>query len=329
MTDFSAAIREVQKGSIAPLYVLKGNDGFLQDFFINTVEESLKKIGTYEKRILSVADSGGPEILAWLTSVDMFVPTKFSVFRDPQLLKGNARKEFVEYIKRPSENNYMIIVNPGDQRPTAMHRELEKSGETVNVYTPKERGLRQWLNYIAKEQNLDLAPEVKEHFLNLAGDSLSHLNNELEKLGLLLGNQGLVTLDSIRGFSTWQRSFDQDDFLLAIGSRDIQKSLLTGERLLAQSGSMITLVFPLFQLFQEFLYIKMTKPGTFNSRRGFIPLSGVVRRQLSKFATAYQFDELSGAIRQLHEIDRRNKQSQRSAHAELFQFIARVVGKGS
>jgi len=325
MIDFRTAIRSIKQGKIDPLYHLKGNDLFLQDLFINEVELALGKQGGYEKKVLSVADMGGQEILSWLTSVDMFTSVKLSIFRDPQLLKGNQRKEFLEYLSNPVRTHCLITVDPGDQRKTAMYRELEDHAATINVNTPRESELLKWVNYIANEHHLELTSEVKERLITLTGDSLAHMNNELEKLGLLLGEKGPVTLESLKDFSTWQRSFVQDDFLIAVGTRDSSRAIQTGLRLLSQADSILMLIFPLFQLYQELLYLKMRKAGTFKSYRGFIALSGTVRNRLPDFVKAYHQDELVLAIHQLHEIDRRTKQSQSSAPSELSHFVAHVV----
>jgi len=327
MTDLSTVVRQLKQGEVRSLYHLKGNDEFLQEFFLQELESALRKKGPFEKKVLSVTDQGGQEVLSWLTTVDMFIPVKVSVFRDPQQLKGNQRKEFLSYLAHPVTGNCLITVDPGDRRRTAMSKSLEQHSMIINVSTPNEAGLYKWVNYLARELKLDLAPAVRDRLITLAGDSLAHLHNEMEKLALLFDDKGTVTLDTIKDFSTWQRSFEVDDFLKAVGNRNAGRALQTGLRLMDQADSILMLLFPLFRLFQELVYLKMTNQGTFQSQRGFIPLSADIRKCLPAFANSYQFNELVLAIQQLHEIDRRTKSTQSSAPSELSQFIARIVAK--
>lgn len=327
MIDIATAIRQIKEGQLKPLYHLKGNDDFLQELFVRELETTLKKKGPFEKKILLVADQGGAEVLSWLTTMDMFVPVKVSVFRDPQRLKGNQRKEFLSYLARPAPGNYLITIDPGNQRKTAMSRSLEQYSVVIDVTSPDESGLRKWVTYLAREHKLDLAPEVRDLFITLAGDSLAHLRNEIEKLALVIDGKDRITMAMMKDFSTWQRSFVLDDFLKAVGNRDAERALQTGLQLMDQADSILALVFPLFTMFQELVYRKMARRGTFQTYRGFIPLSVDIRKRLPNFAESYQFDELVLAVQQLHEIDRRTKSTQSSALSELSQFVTRIVAR--
>ncbi|MFQ6613436.1 MAG: hypothetical protein ACE5D1_01210, partial [Fidelibacterota bacterium] len=159
------------------------------------------------------------------------------------------------------------------------------------------------------------------------GDSLAHLRNEIEKLALVIDGKDRITMAMMKDFSTWQRSFVLDDFLKAVGNRDAERALQTGLQLMDQADSILALVFPLFTMFQELVYRKMARRGTFQTYRGFIPLSVDIRKRLPNFAESYQFDELVLAVQQLHEIDRRTKSTQSSALSELSQFVTRIVAR--
>ncbi|RMF10160.1 MAG: DNA polymerase III subunit delta [Candidatus Neomarinimicrobiota bacterium] len=323
--DFATAIRQVKAGEIHPLYHCKGSDIFLQDFLVNEVVRVLQEKGKCEKKVLSVSDVGGGEVIAWITTTDLFTQYKVALLRDPQQLRGKERKEFLDYITRPIRSHVVFTFDAGDQKRTAMLKALEGAAVTVDVSTPDEVNLRKWVHYLAQERGLVLAGEVKDWLVARSGDSLPHIQNDLDKLALNFPPGKTITLQDLQNLSGWRRSFELDDFLRAVGRRNAHQALEVGMKLIQQADSILFLVFPLSTLFSELLYRHLDRQGTFQSQRGFIPLSFSIRKELPEYGKKYTVEEVLKAVQHLHEIDKRNKQTQYPALTELSQFVARVV----
>ena len=64
------------------VFLLKGNDHFLQDFFIKKVS-NIYFNNLYTKTLMLPDDMGGKEIIEKLTSTDLFDKHKLFIIREP------------------------------------------------------------------------------------------------------------------------------------------------------------------------------------------------------------------------------------------------------
>ncbi len=90
MNDFKSALSQLKKGKIDNVYLLKGEDQFLQNFFIEKLYDAIfiKTKGT--KEFLTLNEFSGKEIMDKLISSDLFGTKKLFILKDPQQIKGKA-----------------------------------------------------------------------------------------------------------------------------------------------------------------------------------------------------------------------------------------------
>ena len=88
---------------------------------------------------------------------------------------------------------------------------------------------------------------------------------------------------------------------------------------------MISLVYPLTAFFQEILYAKMNN-GTFVNPKSYIPLSSSIKNNISVFARRYNKQEIEKSIRELKDIETRQKTSNSDDESDLINFIYNTIG---
>ena len=87
------AINDIKTGVVHPVYFLKGNDHFLQNFLIDELAKEIFD-NQSQNRILMLPDEmSGKEIVDRLTNMDLFSERKLFILRDPQKLKGKASSD--------------------------------------------------------------------------------------------------------------------------------------------------------------------------------------------------------------------------------------------
>ena len=64
---------------------------------------------------------------------------------------------------------------------------------------------------------------VENTLIEMAGDSLAHLDNEIEKICLIIGNRSAIEIEDVERFSGWERDRQRWEFLLALGEKNIQE----------------------------------------------------------------------------------------------------------
>ena len=105
------AIIAARTGTINSVYFLKGNDQFLQTYFIGKISEFFFGKDPVDKTLMLPDDMNGNEIINRLSSTDLFSSKKLFVLRNPQQLKGKPNKDLLDYCQSTLDNHVLIMAN--------------------------------------------------------------------------------------------------------------------------------------------------------------------------------------------------------------------------
>ena len=319
------AINDLKSGLLKPIYFLKGGDQFLQSFFIDKISRYFFNDQPENKYFLVPDEIKGKEIIDRLTITDLFATKTLFILKNPQQLKGKVNDDLLEYCKFPNENNILVLTNDDWTKKAAFLTQIEKLLDPIDVQTPFSSKLKKWANYFFKERQKSVHPTIINITVEMAGDSLMHLQNEIDKICLWVGDRDDITLNDIEKFSGWKREYQRWEFLLAFGEKDYERTLSLGKTIITSNDSMISLIYPLTAMFQEMLYVKM-KNGTFTDSRSYVPIPPSVKKKIPQFSKGFSRKKLEFALNQLGQIDKRKKTTISSDETELIQFIGHVIG---
>ena len=319
------AIASLKNDIIYPIYLLRGNDHFLQNFFIEKLCEEYFGSSKIEKVLMLPDDMSGKEIVDRITTTDLFSTKKIFIIRDPQKIKGKASIDLANFCKNPAADCVTVFLNDDWAIKSSFFSKIEANVIQVDVQTPFANDLKKWTKFLIKKRGKTASSYVENTLIELAGDSLAHLDNEIEKICLIIGNRSAIKIEDVERFSGWERDRQRWEFLLALGEKKYSKAIFLGRNLITKSESMLSLIIPTTALFQEMLFHKMQN-GTFNTYRGYIPLPPSVKKRVSYFSRSFKMAEIEGALRILSEIDKRQKTTFSKDETELIQFIGNIIG---
>ena len=97
--------------------------------------------------------------------------------------------------------------------------------------------------------------------------------------------------------------------------------------LVSKDSSMLDLIRPLNELFQELLFIKIFK-GTKRSQNSYSLLSPSIRRNIPQYANNFSSKEIVLAIRRLAKIDKQIKTSKIDDKSAITEFVYSTTGNG-
>ena len=298
---------------------------FLQNFFIEKLSEEYFGSSKIEKVLMLPDDMSGKEIVDRITTTDLFSTKKIFIIRDPQKIKGKASIDLANFCKNPVADCVTVFLNDDWAIKSSFFSKIEANAIKVDVQTPFANDLKKWTKFLIKKRGKTASLHVENTLIELAGDSLAHLDNEIEKICLIIGNRSAIEIEDVERFSGWERDRQRWEFLLALGEKKYSRAISLGRNLITKSESMLSLIIPITALFQEMLFHKMQN-GTFNTYRGYIPLPPSVKKRVSYFSRSFKMAEIEGALRILSEIDKRQKTTFSKDETELIQFIGNVIG---
>ena len=324
MNDFKSALSHLKKGNIGNVYFLKGEDQFLQNFFIEKLYDAIFIKTKGIKEFLTLNEFSGKEIIDKLISSDLFGTKKLFILKDPQQIKGKVVEELISYCQDPLKNHFLVLINDNYMDKGSFSKNLPKYIYNINVSTPFQNELFKWAKFFINANKKNISDELLSQIIETCGDSLYNIKNEIDKI-CLLSESDRVTKEHLNLDSSFSRSRKRWEMIASIGDRDLKKSVKLAKSIINNSESMISIIFPLLTLFQEILFIKMNN-GTFIKPVGYIPLSTSLQNNLSNYSSNYETIDIVKALRKLKEIEIKQKTSNIDDESELISFVFNVVG---
>ena len=296
-------------------------DQFLQSFFINQLETELTKVASIDKIILSVEEFGSKEIISKINESDLFSSRKIIILRSPNSLRGKTRDELLEYCLSPSSDKYLVLIQDEFSLKNKFIKGLASNSTAVSTSTPFDNELKMWVSFFFKKNGFENIPaKIIDDLISIFGESVFTIKNEIDKLCLGMApnsdlNDVVLNEDIHLG-----RSYKKFELFNYIGRRDIFSSLKLGRSLVSKDSSMLDLIRPLNELFQELLFIKIFK-GTNRPHNSFSLLSPSIRKNIPQYANNFTSKEIVQAIRKLAYIDKQIKTSKIDDKSAITEFI--------
>ncbi|MFC1565592.1 DNA polymerase III subunit delta [Candidatus Neomarinimicrobiota bacterium] len=323
-TSIAKLMNSLKNGVVEPIYLLQGTDKYLQKFLFDKIAEKFFQDAKSDKTLLIPFDMKDQEIIEQITTTDLFSSKKMFILLEPQKISGQNRKELLAYCDNPVQSNCLVIVLEEFSKNVAMVRELTNRFTAINVSSPFENDMKKWAQYFFREKAINTNSEVLNTIVEMAGDSVGHITNEIDKISILLDNGQELTEDLVNQFSGWKREHQRWEFFKYLGNKDLRKSLKIGLSLITQNETMLTLIYPLTTFFQELLFAKLPNGGI-PGRSGYVPLSNSIVKSLPQFAKKYSRNEIELALKLLGEIDVLSKTTAISNESEMTKFLFNLL----
>jgi len=291
-------IKRIHSNEISPVYSLFGNDSFLQDFFIQElVTYFLGDSGT--KRHISLDDDREAQLLADLSAFSLFSERKLLVVRQIKKLSVNARKELVDYFKNPNCDTCLVLIAEDYDDRNSIQKLLKIHTLSVDVRVPFPSKMKKWIIFIIKSRGYNINDGTISNLIDLYGDSIAHVINEIEKITLMVGSKTKIDdtiietqLSAGREYHIWQL---QD----AIGCKNTGKSISIVKSLIENGTGIPQLVINFTNLFQQLLWYSM---GVQEST-GYTGLNKIISGNLNKYSRNFDQCEIEHALLVLRKSD--------------------------
>ena len=326
---FNEALRTLEaENSPKKLYFLMGNDHFLQKYFIDKVYDKATGKSSVQKIYLIPDDISGKDIIDKLSTIDLFNSLNLFILRNPNGIRGKVRDELVDYCKNPVEQNILIFVQDEYGAKNKMIQNLVNLINPISVSTPFPNKMEKWAKHFFRESGFnDIPKDIIHYMIEITGDSLNHLKNEIDKIATNLNSKDDLTIEKVYQFSSWKKKLKEYEFFNLLGERNLKKSLEFGRMLVSHDSTLMNLLYPMTEFFQELLFIKISRGTNLNSRR-YTQLPRSVIKNIPNYASNYSSKEVISALKRLRQVDRKIKTSRIDDESAITEFLYATVNNG-
>lgn len=237
---------EIREEALAPAYFFFGEEIYFADLFVRELLSLLIPGAAPDFRVdrYYLDETGWGEIIdAARTMPFLFSPWRVIVVRAPErkpdadkgagkearLVSESEEKLLKRYFGNPSSRTVLVIILPGRlKKGNAAVRFLSSLPGVVSKDAKplKEQDIGRWMDEKARSLGKGLAPEAARRLLEIVGNDLRLLDNELEKLAVFRAEEKHISARAVDEATAWVRDLDPYEFENALEQGDLRKCLI-------------------------------------------------------------------------------------------------------
>jgi DNA polymerase-3 subunit delta len=281
-----------------PVHALVGTDLFLQ---LEKLREILATLPPDVQRINADGETAQlADVLDELRSFSMFSSSKIVVIRDADEFISNFRESMEHYVAKPAPDSLLVLRLKSLPATQRIHKLIATHGQIHHCQPPRD--LAGWIVQQARSAHkLTMKPDAARVLLDLIGDDLGRLDNELAKLALQ--TEGAVDAGSIARTVSFQREQELRELTDAIGIGNVTEAMRRWRHLVQMDSSAEFRAVTWMTMWLEDVRVYLTQPQAFKNAWRY-------KERLPKFQETARKIGVAGVgrlINLLAEIDLRSK----------------------
>ena len=235
LTSFSDFQLGLQRGRLGANYFLFGPDPYLLESARSALVQALERAhgGGALADTLDLDEVSIDEVLNAARSLSLFAPHQIVQVRGVMKLRDTPCKKLADYLSNPNPTATLIFYTgelDRDQRKKKIFEVLSTSTKVVEMAAPDRRTITEWIRSIGSKEGFSVEQDALDFVIEMQGNDLGRIIQEIEKARLYAGQQALITLSIAEATSGFSGDHDLSEFLDAVCSKDRQKALrLVGE----------------------------------------------------------------------------------------------------
>jgi DNA polymerase III subunit delta len=223
--------RHLEKGAVKPLYLFYGDEEFLMHRALARLEAALtEKAGEPPTKVVREAQEVGlAEFLAETREATLWGPGQLLILRRVDFYPGDQLQAVTAYLDHPAPRAWVVLLTEGlKAREVEKHPvwgRLAKEEAALGFYRLREGELHQWLTREARRLGKNLTLAAAQRLVEMVGDNLAELSQELEKLALFAGPENVLTPALVTQLASHSRTYNIFALVEALGTPGFHQRL--------------------------------------------------------------------------------------------------------
>ncbi len=226
MTEAKAILKDIRAKQYKPVYLLHGEESYfidtISDYIQNNVLEEHEK--DFNQTILYGKETDAGQIVASAKRFPMMAERQVVIVKEAQNL-GRELDKLESYFSNPMESTLLVICykyKKVDKRKKVA-KVADKMGVLFESKKLYENQVGGWIEGVMKSKGYAIEPKATYMLVEFLGTDLAKINNELQKLQLILPKGTAITGDHIEENIGISKDFNVFELNKAIGQRNVKK----------------------------------------------------------------------------------------------------------
>jgi DNA polymerase-3 subunit delta len=230
--------RHLERRKLRPLYLFFGEEEFLMERALRRLEAALtEESGEAALRVVREATEVSlEEFFAQARVSTLWGSGQLLVLRRAETYPAPALGAITAYLDHPAPHSLVILTAPS-LKPREVEKHpvfgrLQKNGAALGFFRLRQGELLPWLAQEAKRLGKTLSPAAAQRLVEVAGDNLFELHQELKKLALFAGPEATLTPQQVSQLASHSRTYNIFALVEALGETALPRRLAALDHLL-------------------------------------------------------------------------------------------------
>jgi DNA polymerase-3 subunit delta len=223
MDEVIKILNDIKGGKIKPIYFLMGEEAYYIDIISDYIEKNVLSEDEkgFNQTVLYGRDVSIDDIVSTAKRYPMMAERQVVIVKEAQDLSRSIDK-LESYAENPMLTTVLVICykyKTLDKRKKST-KLLAKTGLVYESKKLYENQVGDWIKRILANKKYTIEPKANAMLVEFLGNNLGKINNELEKLQIVLPKGSLITAKDIEENIGFSKDFNVFELRKAIGERN-------------------------------------------------------------------------------------------------------------
>lgn len=312
MDEVVKIVNDIKQGNVKPIYFFMGEEPYYIDRLTEYIEDNLltEEEKGFNQMVLYGKDVSIEDIMSSAKRYPMMAERQVVIVKEAQELSRTIEK-LENYVSNPQPTTVLVFAykyKTLDKRKK-ITKLLEKNGLVYESKKLYENQVADWIKRVLSGKGYTVEPKAAAMLVEFLGNDLSKINNELEKLLIILPKGSAITPKNIEDNIGISKDYNVFELRKAIGERDQLKAYKIADHF-AQNPKDNPLVMTtglVFGFFSQLLLYHGLKDKSASNAARVLKVNPYFMKDYDIALRNYPMKKVSAIIASLRDIDVKSK----------------------
>ena len=312
MDEAVKIVNDIKNGLIKPIYFLMGEEAYYIDKIAEYIEQNVltEEEKGFNQTVYYGRDVSIDDIVSSAKRFPMMAERQVIIVKEAQDLSRTI-DQLENYTNDPAPTTVLVFCykyKTIDKRKK-FTKNIEKLGVLFESKKLYENQVGDWIKRLLQSKGYGIEPKAMAMLVEFLGTDLSKINNELEKLQIVLPKQSTITAKDIEDNIGFSKDFNVFELRKALGERNQLKAYQIVQYFSenpkeAPFQMVVTLV---FGFYQQLLQYHGLKDKSSKNVAATLKISPYFTKDYELAARNFPMKKVSAVITKLRDVDLKNK----------------------
>lgn len=312
MDEVKQIVTDIKNGNIKPIYFLMGEEPYYIDRISEYIDKNVlaEEEKGFNQMVLYGRDVTIEDIVANAKRFPMMAERQVVIVKEAQDLSRTIEK-LTDYVENPQPSTVLVICykyKKIDKRKK-LYKAVQKSGIIYESKKLYENQVADWIRRVLSGSKYGIEPKAAQMLVEFLGTHLNKINNELEKLKLIIPQGQQISADQIEENIGISKEFNNFELRKAIGSRNEVKAyrIINYFAQNPKDNPLVVTISLLYSFFSQVLQYHGLSDKSQRNVAGTLKINPYFVKDYTEAARNYPMKKVSQIIALLREADVKGK----------------------